>query len=91
MLVYNHEVNDGTDNPYVGFEWNEVIPNPKLRQLLKNDAERLAYYAFKTYGLHTRKSHTITTWKKVENDWMTSGDEPPQVTRMRSGSSRRTG
>ena len=91
VLVYNHELNDGTDNPFVGFEWNEIIPNPKLRQRLKNDPERLAYYAFKTYGLHTRKSHTVATWKQVENDWMTSGDEPPQVTLRRSGSTRRTG
>ena len=58
VLVYNHEVDDGKENPFVGFEWTEVIPNPKLRQHFNNDLEKLAFYAFKTYGLHTRKSHT---------------------------------
>ena len=89
VLVYNHEVEDGKQNPFVGFEWNEVIPNPKLRQLFNNDLEKLAFYAFKTYGLHTRKSHTKATWKKVETDWLNSGAEPPQVTPRRTGATRR--
>ena len=91
VLVYNHEVEDGKQNPFVGFEWNEVIPNPKLRQLFNNDLEKLAFYAFKTYGLHTRKSHTKATWKKIETDWLNSGAEPPQVTTRRTGSIRRNG
>ena len=91
VLVYNHEVDDGKENPFVGFEWNEVIPNPKLRQLFNNDLEKCAFYAFKTYGLHTRKSHTQATWKKVETDWMNSGAEPPQVTPRRTGAARRNG
>ena len=91
VLVYNHEVDDGKGNPFVGFEWNEVIPNPNLRQRFINDPEKLAFYAFKTYGLHTRKSFTQATWKKVETDWMNSGAEPPQVTTRRTGAARRNG
>ena len=89
VLVYNHEAEDGKQNPFFGFEWNEVIPNPKLRQLFKHDLEKVAFYAFKTYGLHTRKSHTFATWKKIETDWLNSGVDPPQQAPRRTGSTRR--
>ena len=69
LLVYNYEEDDGKSNPFVGFQWNEVIPNPKLRQHFNKDLEKVAYYAFKTYGLHTRRTHTRATWKKVETFW----------------------
>ena len=70
---------------------NEVIPNPKLRKHFQNEQEKLAYYAFKTYGLHTRRSHTEASWKKVETDWLSSGEQPPQVTSRRSGAASRNG
>jgi len=79
------------NNPYLGFEWNEVIPNPKLRQHFDNDLEKLAFYAFKTYGVHTRRSHNAASWKKVETDWMNSGEQPPQVIPRRSGAASRNG
>ena len=91
VLVYNHEVDNGQNNPYLGFEWNEVIPNPKLRQHFDNDLEKLAFYAFKTYGVHTRRSHNAASWKKVETDWMNSGEQPPQVIPRRSGAASRNG
>ena len=53
------------------------------------DLDRVAYYAFKTYGLHTRRTHTRETWKKVETDWLNSEAVPPQPTQLRSGSTRR--
>merc|ERR1712055_47942 len=91
VLVYNHEVENGQNNPFFGFDWNEVIPNPKLRQHFDNDLEKLAYYACKTYVVHTRRSHTPATWKKVETDWMNSGEQPPQVTPRRTGATSRNG
>ena len=89
VLVYNYEVDDGKENPFFGFEWNEVIPNPKLRKHFDNDLDKVAFYAFKIYGLHTCRTHTKTTWKKVESDWLNSGVEPPQPTPRRAGSTRR--
>ena len=50
----------------------------------------LSYYAFKTYGVHNRRSHTIATWKKVETDWLSSGEQPPQVTPRRNGATSRS-
>ena len=87
VLVYNytHDKNKDEHNPFIGFEWNEDIPNPKLRQHFNDNLEEVAFYAFKTYGLHTRKTHTRSTWKKVETDWMDNGDKPPQPNKMRSG------
>ena len=85
MLVYNYAEDEDKHNPYTGFEWNEVIPNPKLRQHFNDDLDKVAFYAFKTYGLHTRRTHTMSTWKKVETDWLNSGDKPPQPNKMRSG------
>ena len=34
VLVYNYAEDKNTveHNPFIGFEWNEDIPNPKLRQ-----------------------------------------------------------
>ena len=89
VLVFNHEAEGGQHDPYFGFEWNEVIPNPKLRQHFDKDFGKLSYYAFKTYGVHTRRSHTVATWKKVETDWLTVGEEPPQVTTRRNGATSR--
>ena len=89
VLVYNHEVENGQHNPFSGFQWTEVIPNPKLRQHFDKDLEKLSYYAFKTYGLHTRRSHNAATWKKVETDWLTSGEKPLEVTSRRNGAASR--
>ena len=91
VLVYNYEEDPSGNNPFVGFEFNEVIPNPKLRKKFDNDQEMLAYYAFKTYGLHTRRYHNEATWKKVESDWQKSGEQPPQVTSRRLGAASRNG
>ena len=89
VLVYNYEGEVTENNPFTGFEFNEVIPNPKLRKKFDDDHEMLAYYAFKTYGLHTRRSHNEATWKKVETDWLKSGAQPPQVTSRRIGAASR--
>ena len=29
VLVFNYAEDDDKNNPFLGFEWNEVIPNPK--------------------------------------------------------------
>ena len=89
VLVYNYEENDGKNNPFVGFQWNEVIPNPKLRQHFDKDLDKVNYYAFSTYGLHTRRTHTRETWKQVETDWRNSEAVPPQPAKLRPGSTRR--
>ena len=91
VLVYNYELENGQSDPFSGFDWNEVIPNPKLRKHFDNDLEKLAFYAFKTYGVHTRRSHNAASWKKVETDWMNSGEQPPQVIPRRSGAASRNG
>merc|ERR1712208_283738 len=78
VLVYNYAEDKNTveHNPFIGFEWNEDIPNPKLRQHFNDNLEKVAFYAFKTYGLHTHKTHTRVTWRKVEQDWLDNGDNP---------------
>ena len=87
MLVYNYadDKEKPENNPFFGFEWSEDIPNPTLRQHFNDNLEKVAFYAFKTYGLHTRKIHTRNTWRKVETDWMEDGAKPPQPRKTRSG------
>jgi len=43
----------------------------------------------KPKGVHTRRSHNEATWKKVETDWLNSGDQPPRVTSRRIGAASR--
>jgi len=86
LLVYNYEENH---NPFVGFEWNEAIPSQNLQQLFNKNPEKIAYYAFKTYGLHVRRTQDKACWNKVETDWQNSGEEPPQPAQRRAGSTRR--
>ena len=75
MLIYNQatDTSQQSNNPFFGFDWNEDIPNPALRQLFNTDREKIAYYAFKTYGVHTHKGHTLASWRQMEEDWKSAG------------------
>ena len=91
MLAYNYadDKKKPENNPFFGFAWQEDIPNPALRQHFNDDKDKVAYYAFKTYGVHIRKNHSRLTWRKMEDEWMENGATPPQPRKLRGGKNKK--